>query len=193
MARTTLTRVVLLFSAIAVIGCDETGDDTSGTTDGDPADTSNDNGDTQDTTPTIWDGVPTTFTLADDQDPNLEANQDRLTDRVWLTRSPAGGPIYNAVLQDEPTAEELAGAELNGPAGTAWAEGSLDDALDLSYTTLRDVGGSGGRGGFKQLVGKNLVLHLIEDDIYLSVSFISWTAGSSGSRGGFAYERSTQP
>ena len=33
------------------------------------------------------------------------------------------------------------------------------------------------------------MLHLITDDIYIDVSFISWTNGGNG--GGFSYERST--
>lgn len=40
----------------------------------------------------------------------------------------------------------------------------------------------------KSLVGKNMVLHLVEDNIYISIKFTSW---SSGTKGGFAYERST--
>ena len=40
----------------------------------------------------------------------------------------------------------------------------------------------------KNIVGKDLVLHLIEEDIYLSVKFKSW---SQGQKGGFSYERST--
>jgi hypothetical protein len=39
-------------------------------------------------------------------------------------------------------------------------------------------------------VGKNAVLHLISDDIYLSVKFTAW--GGSGTNG-FAYTRSTPP
>ena len=40
----------------------------------------------------------------------------------------------------------------------------------------------------KEVVGKNLVLHLVDDNTYLSVKFTSW---SSGNKGGFSYERST--
>ena len=40
----------------------------------------------------------------------------------------------------------------------------------------------------KDVVGKNLIMHLIDDNIYLSVKFTSW---SQGKQGGFAYERST--
>jgi hypothetical protein len=40
------------------------------------------------------------------------------------------------------------------------------------------------------MIGKDAVLHLIADDIYLDIKFLSWTAGGGG---GFSYERSTVP
>lgn len=40
----------------------------------------------------------------------------------------------------------------------------------------------------QNVVGKELVLHLIESDIYLQVRFTSW---SQSKQGGFGYERST--
>jgi hypothetical protein len=36
-------------------------------------------------------------------------------------------------------------------------------------------------------VGKDLVMHLIDDDIYLNIKFTSWSVGK---KGGFSYERS---
>jgi len=189
----TTLRFALLLSFTAIVACD--GDDKSE----DTASALNDDSDeTSDTTDggelpdNVWSGSTITFTLANGSDPTLEENQDRITDNVWITRSPVGGPIYNAAVEDEPTEEDLADMEPDGPVGTEWAEGSLSSALDLSYGSLKDIGG-GGRGAFQQLVGKDLVMHLIEDDVYISVSFTSWTAGSSGERGGFAYERSTEP
>ena len=41
----------------------------------------------------------------------------------------------------------------------------------------------------KNVVGKNLVMYLEKDDVYLTVKFTSW---SQGEKGGFAYERSTK-
>ena len=45
---------------------------------------------------TTWDGPTMTFTKADNADPTSEANQDRITPNVWLTRGNSGGQIYNA-------------------------------------------------------------------------------------------------
>jgi hypothetical protein len=41
----------------------------------------------------------------------------------------------------------------------------------------------------KDVVGKNLVMYLEVDNIYLSVKFLSWDQGKIG---GFSYERSTK-
>jgi hypothetical protein len=38
-------------------------------------------------------------------------------------------------------------------------------------------------------VGSDLVLYLVDENIYLSVKFTSW---SQGQKGGFAYERSSK-
>ena len=39
------------------------------------------------------------------------------------------------------------------------------------------------------MVGQNMVVHLITDDIYIDIKFTSWTAAAGG--GGFSYQRST--
>ena len=67
--------------------------------------------------------------------------------------------------------------------GTEWAIGTLDEIDNLSFDYFRNAVSRP-----KNVVGKNLVLHLIEDNIYLTVKFISW---SQGKRVGFSYERST--
>jgi hypothetical protein len=61
--------------------------------------------------------------------------------------------------------------------------GTLDEIDDLVFDYFRNTVNKP-----KNVVGKNLVLHLIEDDIYLAVKFTSW---SNGKRGGFSYERNT--
>ena len=40
------------------------------------------------------------------------------------------------------------------------------------------------------MVGKNYVIHLITDDIYIDLKILSWSSGQNGG-GGFSYERST--
>ena len=125
---------------------------------------------------TIWNGSIITFEKSDGSDPTAAANQDRLTSNVWITRGNNGGQIYNI-------AKENTSDKNNSPIGTAWAIGTLDQVESLSFNKFRIAVGSP-----KDVVGKDLVLHLIEDDIYLSVKFSSW---STGKEGGFAYQRST--
>ena len=127
---------------------------------------------------TVWKGEVITFTKADDADPTLATNQDRITDNVWITRDNAeGGQIYNRVLENASDKE-------TSPKGTAWAEGDLDDYASLTYTPFRTATGKP-----KDAVGKTYVVHLTEDNVYLSVKLISWSGNKAG---GFSYERSTE-
>ena len=123
----------------------------------------------------IWNGSLKSFVKEDDKDPNNELNQDRITDNVWITRGNKGGQIYNA-------AKESNDDKTKSPIGTQWAIGSLDKVNDLSFKDFRSAVGSP-----KSVVGKDLVLYLVDDDIYLSVKFKSW---SQGKKGGFSYDRS---
>lgn len=124
----------------------------------------------------IWNGPKITFTKADNADPNDPANQDRLTDNVALTRGNQGGQIYNAL--SESTANKS-----TSPAGTEWAVGSIEEINTLRFEPFRSAVDSP-----QDIVGKDLILHLIEDDVYLEIKFTAWSAGR---RGGFRYERSS--
>ena len=129
------------------------------------------------TSSTIWKGTSITFSKADGADHNQASNQDRLTSNVWITRANDGGQIFNIV-------KESAANKNSSPAGTTWSIGSINEINSLSFTNFRAAVGKP-----KDVVGKNLVMHLVDDNIYLSVKFSSW---SDGQKGGFAYSRSTQ-
>ena len=124
---------------------------------------------------TIWNGPLKSFTKTDGSNANEETNQDRLTAKVWLTRGNNGGQIYNAAQEDKSD-------KYKSPIGTEWAVGNINDLDKLIFYDFRIAIQP------KNIVGKDLVLHLIEEDIYLSVKFKSW---SQGQKGGFSYERST--
>ncbi|MEM8891320.1 MAG: hypothetical protein AAGD28_25305 [Bacteroidota bacterium] len=124
----------------------------------------------------IWSGAKITFTKADDTNPEDTANQDKLTDNVIITRGTSGGQIYNIVTED--TFDKA-----QSPAGTEWAVGKIEDVSSLNFQFFRTAVNKP-----QDVVGKDLVLHLIEDDIYLEVKFTSWSAGK---KGGFSYERSS--
>ena len=134
--------------------------------------------------PQIWQGDNITFTKGDQSDPTLQANQDRITDNVWITRanktqdgSNGYGQIFNIKEETKPDVN-------NSPLGTKWAIGTIDQIESLTFKKFRAAVGKP-----KDVPGKDLVVYLEKDDIYLSLKFSSW---SQGQKGGFSYERSTQ-
>ena len=123
----------------------------------------------------IWSGVDLVFSKANGADPAAESNQDRITENVWITRGNQGGQIYNARL-------ESSWDKANSPIGTRWALGNTMQIHSLTFAKFRDAVSP------KDVVGKELVLYLETDDVYLDVVFTSW---SEGRLGGFGYTRST--
>ncbi|HWW00590.1 MAG TPA: hypothetical protein VNZ64_12905 [Candidatus Acidoferrum sp.] len=124
----------------------------------------------------VWTGPLTTFTLASGADPTQAVNQDRITANVWITRDTYQG-IYNAKTETLYTA-------YFSPADTEWAYGTLANYASLTYTNWQGWNSKTPTN----TIGLAAVLHLISDNIYLSVEFTSW--GSRGA-GGFSYLRST--
>ena len=106
----------------------------------------------------------------------IKKNQDQLSVNVWLTRGIEGGQIYNVKQESEYDKDQ-------SPLGTQWAVGSIDQIDDLNFQSFRDAIKP------KEVVGKDLVLFLVEDNIFLSVKFTKW---SDEKTGGFTYERSTE-
>ena len=129
---------------------------------------------------TIWNGPLTNFSKADNANPSIAANQDRLTGDIWLTRGSSQG-IYNAHA-------ESFFSHFSSPSGTQWATGFLTNYASLTYTDWNSWA-KGVNAGPISTIGLNAVVHLVPDDIYLSVRFTSWTSGGAG--GGFSYIRST--
>ncbi len=127
---------------------------------------------------TIWNGPTIAFTQASPY-PNPPGDRDQLTPNVALTRGvPIGGNggIFNAVT-------ETSFIKFFSPANTEWALGSLADYATLTYTDWTTVGGG---NPVHNLPNQPLVLHLISEDIYLSIQFTSLPSGP-----GLAYIRST--
>ncbi|NME72410.1 hypothetical protein [Flammeovirga aprica] len=118
-------------------------------------------------------GNQITFTKAGNTDPNDAANQDRITDNVWITRGNDGGQIFNIKTNSSYSKN-------SSPVGTEWAVGTVDNKDNLTFTPFRTAVKP------KDVVGQNLVVHLIADDMYLNVKFTSWSSNKSG---GFSYIR----
>jgi hypothetical protein len=132
---------------------------------------------------TIWskDSSTVTFTKADYADQTQVANQDRLTDNVWLTRASSEG-IFN--IESESSYDR---SSYTSPAGTEWAVGTTADISSLSFGTWYSVISSFSWPYPDYFVGQDMVVHLIAEDIYIDIKFLSWTQGGNG--GGFSYIR----
>jgi len=131
-------------------------------------------------TSTIWDGPRITFSKADGTDETQEANQDRINDDVWITRGTAGGEIFNIRTESEST-------QGVSPAGTRWAVGTTDNLSDLQFDSFRNAVGSP-----REVIGVNLVLQLIEEDVLIDLQFTAWSQGRNDG-GGFSYTRTSRP
>ena len=127
---------------------------------------------------TIWTGPLITYTQPA-PDPTQAANRDQLTPNVSLTREVSSG-MFNGVTETSYT-------HFVSPANTEWAVGSLANYATLTYTSWESAGGG---HPVINLPGQQLVVHLISDDIYLSLEF---TALGGHFTGGFSYIRSTPP
>jgi hypothetical protein len=125
---------------------------------------------------TVWTGAQVTFEKKAGADPELEENQDRISDNVWITRGNDGGQIYNAKIEDN-------AGKNSSPKGTLWAIGNIEDRAVLDFKDFREAVSKP-----KQVVGKDLVLYLEVDKIFLTVKFQSWSGNQNG---GFSYTRSS--
>jgi hypothetical protein len=123
----------------------------------------------------VWSGLDYSFEKANFADWTLPANQDRITDNVWITRADTQG-IFNAAV-------EGGYSDFFSPEDTEWATGAAADYAALTFDNWEDWHGSFPPG----TVGVDAVVHLITDDIYIDIQFTSWTSGGQG--GGFSYMR----
>lgn len=138
---------------------------------------------------TVFTGFDVSFNKAVLSDASLVENQDHITDNVRLTRGLNGG-LFNIVQESQ--------FELTSPVDTEWAFADFNNnpsnlsATDFATLTFSDF--TTALGGRNQ-VGNTLavervgVLHLISDDIYLDIRFLSWGVRRAGEAGAFSYQR----
>jgi len=132
---------------------------------------------------TIWTGTKITFTKADFADHTMAANQDRITDAVWITRADIRG-IFNIFTENTYTKN-------SSPADTEWSFGTSAQISSLTFQSWETAVSSNP----PSMVDQDMVVHLISDDIYIDIKFMTWKQGSGGggsTGGGFSYERSTE-
>lgn len=131
---------------------------------------------------TEWTGPKITFTKAGNADWTLEANQDRMTNNVWITRADNKG-LFNIAQEIEHQGNNGSGPS---PVDTEWAFGSISDGVqNLTFTTW----GGAHFGNPTSLINDDMVVHLITDDIYIDIKLLSWGGSTTGAP--FSYERST--
>lgn len=160
---------ILLFSALAFIACEK--EDEQPEVKQETPEQKEDNKPTQSNPDgTVWDGQQITFTYSS------STPVDKISTKVSLTRAKAG-QIYNAV------SESSADKNLS-PKGTKWAEGKASNWKTLKFDTFRKTVKP------KDVVGKDLVLFLEEEKIYLDIKFTKWDSGKESA--GFGYTRSTK-
>jgi hypothetical protein len=121
---------------------------------------------------TLWTGPNISFT----QSPSARSDTI-LAGKVVLTRG------SNQVLYNTAAGETAAGPA--SPADTEWAFGALSDFSSLTYQSLESM-----RNGnlASVILNRPMVVHLKNEDIYLSLEFTTWGQHFTG---GFSYTRST--
>jgi len=126
----------------------------------------------------IWNGTKITFTKVDNADFTLASNQDRITDSVWITRKSTQS-LFNIAIENSSTA--------NSPAKTLWAYGTTSNLDTPTFASWNQTHGNNPGSA----IGRNMILFIPEDSIYIDFKLISFAGGGPG--GGFSYERSTEP
>lgn len=133
---------------------------------------------------TEWTGPAITITKVDFTDWTLQANQDRITPNVWLTRANSRG-LFNIVSETI-----FDNNNFTSPTDTEWADGTIADGVGTLFFDTWDETNDNNA----PITGQNKVLHLITEDIYIDITFTAWTEGDGQGTppgGGFTYQRST--
>ena len=130
---------------------------------------------------TVWNGPNITFTKPNFADYMSEVNQDRITDNVWITRADTKG-IFNIKRETSYTGSDTSG---NSPLDTEWAFGTTNNLGSLTFSTWAIAFGMSPLN----ILNKEMVVHLMTDEIYINIKFLSWSTATTGA--GFSYERST--
>jgi len=128
----------------------------------------------------VWNGNFIEFTKDSLADWTLEENQDRITENVWITRKNIRG-IYNIAVEN-------GFSHLNGsPIDTEWAFGTTAEYDQLLYEPWSSAIDS----MVNLMIGEDMVVHLITDDIYIDIKVLEWGITQAG--GGYVrYERATE-
>ncbi len=129
---------------------------------------------------TIWSGPTISFDKPTGVDGTLPQNQDELTPAVIFARGDVQG-LYNAATEGGFTHNF-------SPADTLWGDGTTANIGAVSFSNWNTWFQA---NGGPSVVGVPAVVELVNEGIYLDLTFTEWDTGHIGSNPGFAYERST--
>jgi hypothetical protein len=152
---------------------------------------------------TVWSGLDLTFTNTRGE-ADLPANQDRITDNVWITRNRSGMGLLNAATECMPGSGCTYTHNVS-PQGTRWANGGMTENAgktiaasnwqELTFTDWEESYGNHVGGVILLPNYRDAVVHLVgdamdtADDIYLDLRFTGWPQRT----GGFSYMRAVAP
>ena len=126
--------------------------------------------------PTFWTGYDFEFVKTGFAGTG-EAEQDRITDTVWITRGETQG-IFNAAAEPGYSGDP-------SPLGTLWAFGTIADGVEtLDFQFWRIWNNFNPPGS----VGLDAVLYIPAEELYIDIRFTSWGIGG-GAGGAFSYVR----
>jgi hypothetical protein len=151
---------------------------------------------------TVWSGLSYTFTKADGTDPLLPSNQDRITNDVWITRNAFGMGLLNAAQEPcDQLSSSCTYTHNSSPLGTEWATAVMvaNSTQTIAASNWQNLAFDDWESAYQGAVGnyilnsnyRDVVVHLIAENVYLDLRFLGWTNGHSGSTGGFSYIRAT--
>lgn len=121
----------------------------------------------------IWDQGSLTFTKT------TPGQSDNISGYTHLTRG-SNGPLYNAVYESS----QVYGSCSYNPTNTEWAYGNISDWNTLTYQDLFCLNNRYP----PSMVNRPMVVHLIQENIYLQLTFTYWQATGGGN---FTYTRTT--
>jgi hypothetical protein len=155
---------------------------------------------------TVWSGLTFNFTRVDNEPAELEENQDRITDSVWITRSEVGQGLLNAFSE----CDLVFGCQFQyqhnfSPEGTQWATAWLNPDETIAASNWENLTVfSDWEDAYDNRIGqlildpayRDAVVRIVgdefddTDDIYLDLQFTGWNVGCCG---GFSYLRAQAP
>lgn len=143
--------------------------------------------------PVVWTGFDFEFTRPPGINATHPQYRDVIAPSVAFARGASAG-LFNI------TAES--GFSATSPAGTRWATNLIlgNATLTIAATNWQQLNFSdwnsayGGSGNLLQnIASRNAVVHVVAEDVYFDIRFITWENGRTGGMGGFSYERAAAP